>query len=183
MLTQPKAGRITSTAENTEVRDSLPAPQYLLIATVKGTVKKTALSEYKNIRKSGLAAIRLLGDDELAWVKPTSGKDGVIMATREGKSIHFSENDISPTGRATIGVRGIRLAAGDECIGMDVIPAGTDEKKTQLLVVAENGFGKMTSISQYTKQGRGGQGILTFRINDKTGKIVVMRLISATETA
>lgn len=105
------------------------------------------------------------------------------MATREGKSIHFSEEDISPTGRATIGVRGIKLAAGDECIGMDIIPAGTDEKKTQLLVVAENGFGKMTTINQYAKQGRGGQGILTFRINDKTGKIVVMRLITATETA
>src|SRR5690606_40518992 len=160
MLTQPKAGRITSTAENTEVRDSLPAPQYLLIATVKGTVKKTSLSEYKNIRKSGLTAIRLLGEDELAWVKPTSGNDDVIIATRGGKSIHFSESDISPTGRATIGVRGIKLAPGDECIGMDIIPENFDEKKTELLVVSENGYGKKTSISQYTKQGRGGQGIL-----------------------
>lgn len=183
MLTQTKEGRITSTADTTATEASQSVPQYLLMATVKGTVKKTSLSEYKNIRKSGLAAIRLLGDDELAWVKPTSGKDDVIMATREGKSIHFSEEDISPTGRATIGVRGIKLAAGDECIGMDIIPSGTDEKTTQLLVVSENGFGKMTAINQYAKQGRGGQGILTFRINDKTGKIVVMRLISASETA
>lgn len=182
MLTQTKEGRITSSADGSP-EDSQPVPQYLLMATVKGTVKKTSISEYKNIRKSGLAAIRLLGDDELAWVKPTSGKDDVIMATRGGKSIHFSEEDISPTGRATIGVRGIKLAAGDECIGMDIIPDGTNEKTTQLLVVAENGFGKMTSINNYAKQGRGGQGILTFRINDKTGKIVVMRLISAAETA
>ena len=183
MLTQTKEGRISSTADTANSEASQPVPQYLLMATVKGTVKKTSLSEYKNIRKSGLAAIRLLGEDELAWVKPTSGKDDVIMATREGKSIHFSEEDISPTGRATIGVRGIKLAAGDECIGMDIIPSGTDEKATQLLVVSENGFGKMTAINQYAKQGRGGQGILTFRINDKTGKIVVMRLISASETA
>jgi DNA gyrase subunit A len=182
MLTQTKEGRMIA-ADGADEEGSQPMPQYLLMATVKGTVKKTTLSEYKNIRKSGLAAIRLLGDDELAWVKPTTGQDDVIIATREGKSIHFSENDISPTGRATIGVRGIKVGAGDECIGMDIIPAGTDEKKTQLLVVAENGFGKMTAISQYTKQGRGGQGILTFRINDKTGKLVVMRLISATETA
>src|SRR5690606_6529856 len=149
----------------------------------KGTVKKTAITEYKNIRNSGLTAIRLLGDDELAWVKPTSGDDEVIMATREGKSIHFAESDISPTGRTTLGVRGIKLSSGDECIGMDIIPAGADPKTTELLVVSENGYGKKTSISQYAKQGRGGQGILTFRINEKTGRIVVMRLISAAETA
>jgi DNA gyrase subunit A len=107
MLTQTKEGRISSTADGVDTENLQPVPEYLLMATVKGTVKKTSLSEYKNIRKSGLAAIRLLGDDELAWVKPTSGKDDVIMATREGKSIHFSEEDISPTGRATIGVRGI----------------------------------------------------------------------------
>ena len=183
ILTQTKEGRVTATTEGSEEAEAKPLPQYLLMATIKGTVKKTAISEYKNIRKSGLAAIRLLGDDEVAWVKPTTGQDDVIIATREGKSIHFAESDISPTGRATIGVRGIKVAPGDICIGMDVIPSGTDEKKTRLLVVSENGFGKMTAISQYAKQGRGGQGILTFRINDKTGKLVVMRLISDSETA
>ncbi len=185
MLTQNKEGRMIGSNNGEELTEEQKqlAPQYLLMTTSRGTVKKTAISEYKNIRKSGLAAIRLLGDDELAWVKPTTGKDSILIATKGGKSIHFSEEDISPTGRATVGVRGIRLAAGDECIGMDVVPAGTDTKKTQLLVVAENGFGKKTAIDQYTQQGRGGQGILTFRINDKTGRIVVMRLISANETA
>jgi DNA gyrase subunit A len=180
ILTQTKEGKIiSSTEESSDARQN----QFLFMATTRGTVKKTSLSEYKNIRKSGLTAIRLLGDDQLAWVRPTSGSDDVLIATREGKSIRFSENDVSATGRATVGVRGIKLSSGDECIGMDIIPASANDKKTDLLVVSENGYSKKTPLDQYARQNRGGQGVLTFRISDKTGKLVVMRLISAEEKA
>jgi DNA gyrase subunit A len=178
VLTQTKEGKILEANEST-----VTAPQYLFMATLRGTVKKTSLTEYKNIRKSGLTAIRLLGEDQLAWVRPTSGEDNIMMVTRQGKSIRFAENDVSTTGRATVGVRGIKLATGDECIGMDIIPAKTTGKEATLLVVSEHGYGKKTSVGQYPVQGRGGLGVLTFRINDKTGKLMVVRLIQAAETA
>jgi DNA gyrase subunit A len=181
VLTQTKEGKIVGS--QSEGSSTTSTPQYLFMATLRGTVKKTALSEYKNIRKSGLTAIRLLGDDQLAWVRPTSGSDNVIMVTRGGKSICFSENDVSTTGRATVGVRGIKLSAGDECIGMDVVPATIAGSDAAVLVVSENGYGKQTLLGQYPVQGRGGQGVLTFRINEKTGQLTVVRLINASETA
>lgn len=176
VLTQTQEGKIGS---GDDAKDA--NKQFLFMATNRGTVKKTAISEYKNIRKSGLTAIRLLGDDELAWVKPTSGSDHIVMVTRGGKSIRFAENDVSTTGRATVGVRGIRLSAGDECIGMDVV--SSTAKETAVLVVSEHGYGKKSAIDQYPLQGRGGLGVISFRINDKTGKLTVVRLIEAGETA
>lgn len=181
VLTQTKEGAIIG--GKNEPQTEKAAPQYLFMATLRGTVKKTSLSEYKNIRKSGLTAIRLLGEDQLAWVRPTTGDDNIILVTRGGKSIRFSENDVSTTGRATVGVRGIKVSAGDECIGMDIVPAKTSGKEAALLVVSEHGYGKKTMVSQYPVQGRGGQGVLTFRINDKTGQLTVVRLIEAAETA
>jgi DNA gyrase subunit A len=178
VLTQTKEGTIQAANE-----PATTAPQFLFMATLRGTVKKTSLSEYKNIRKSGLTAIRLLGDDQLAWVRPTSGDDDIMMVTRQGKSIRFAESDVSTTGRATVGVRGIKLAAGDECIGMDIVPAKATHKEASLLVVSEHGYGKKTVISQYPVQGRGGIGVITFRINDKTGNLTVVRLLEAAETA
>lgn len=178
VLTQTKEGAIQATGEEAAV-----APKFLFMATTRGTVKKTPISEYKNIRKSGLTAIRLLGEDELSWVRPTSGDDHIIMVTRDGKSIRFSENDVSATGRATVGVRGIKISSGDECIGMDIVPAKAKGKEAELLVVSEHGYGKKTAVGQYPLQGRGGMGVLTFRINDKTGKLTVVRLIEAAETA
>ncbi len=180
VLTQTQEGKILEAGDDAA---QTPAPKYLFMATLRGTVKKTALTEYKNIRKSGLTAIRLLGDDELAWVRPTSGDDNIIMVTRDGKAIYFKESDVSITGRATVGVRGIRLASGDECIGMDVVAANTSGKEAALLVVSEHGYGKKTYVGQYSLQGRGGLGVLTFRISDKTGKLTVVRLIQADETA
>jgi DNA gyrase subunit A len=180
VLTQTQEGKIVEAGDDASQK---PAPKYLFMATLRGTVKKTALSEYKNIRKSGLTAIRLLGEDELAWVRPTSGEDNIMLVTRGGKSICFSENDVSTTGRATVGVRGIKISAGDECIGMDIVPAKATGKEAALLVVSEHGYGKKTAVSQYPIQGRGGMGVLTFRISDKTGNLTVVRLIEAAETA
>ncbi len=147
--------------------------QYLFMATSQGTVKKTLLSEYANIRANGLIAIKLADGDDLTWVKPTRGEDEVILVSRKGKSIHFNEKDVRPTGRASMGVRGIKLKEGDYIIASDIVRM----KENILLTVSELGFGKVTSIEQFTKQNRGGQGIFAARCTDKTGDLVAARLI------
>ncbi len=146
--------------------------KYLFMATKKGTVKKTALTDYGNVRASGLIAIKLDAGDELGWVRPTSGEDEVIMVTALAQAMRFSEKNARPMGRATRGVRGIRLRNGDEVVGLDVVKPGI-----KMLVLSANGYGKRTAIDQFTPHIRGGVGIKAGVINDKTGRIVAVRAV------
>lgn len=143
--------------------------QFLLMATTMGTIKKTPIEDFKNVRKSGLIAIKLRDEDSLEWVKEISKDNEAIIVTREGKCIRFKEDEVRPMGRASIGVRGIRLKGTDNVVEMDIVP---NPDQTLLLVLMENGLGKMTEIKNYRTQGRGGSGVKTANITAKTGKLV-----------
>lgn len=150
--------------------------KYLTMVTRNGTVKRTALSEYDSARKAGLIAIRLSEDDELVRVKLTGGNDTLIIGTRLGYAIHFSERDVRPMGRAAYGVRGIRLKPGDYVVGMSSARPGAS-----LLTVTENGYGKRTPISEYGIQRRGGQGLINYHITEKTGPVAGIRAVDETD--
>ncbi len=161
--------------------------KYLLMATKRGVVKKTELQKFTNIRSSGLIAIKLDSQDELCWVKPTSGKDQVLLISHLGKSIRFKETDIRPMGRDTRGVRGINLKKGDWVVGMEVIPNRPEKPKDRrrkffqdILVVTEKGLGKRTAINQYPVQKRGGVGVKIAKITEKTGKVICGMLVDQT---
>ena len=151
--------------------------QYILIATKKGTVKKSRLSEYENIRRSGIVAIKLDKDDELTWARLTSGSDDILLVSHEGKSIRFTESEVRPTARDTMGVRGILLKEGDFVISVDVIDS--EMKKGDFLTAMEKGIGKKTAIKDFPKQKRGGQGVKVAEVKDKTGKVVVSQIVPA----
>ena len=139
---------------------------YLVMATRNGTVKKTALADYSNIRKSGVIAILLDEGDDLISVHLTTGEDHLILASYEGKAIRFSEEDVRAMGRVTRGVRGIKLNEGDYLVGMCL-----EREGAQLLTITENGYGKRTPTEEYRLQTRGGKGIGNYNITEKTGKI------------
>ncbi|MDK2801671.1 MAG: gyrase subunit [Clostridiales bacterium] len=147
--------------------------QYLLMTTKHGVIKKTDLMEYDTTRKGGLAAITLRDDDELIRVKLTDGNQQVILGTRNGLSIRFSEQDVRPMGRTAQGVKAINLNEGDYVVGMSLIRENAD-----LLVVTENGFGKKTSLDEYRVQSRGGKGILTYRLTEKTGPVAGIKVVT-----
>jgi DNA gyrase subunit A len=148
--------------------------KYLFMATKNGTVKKTAISEFENIRSNGLISIKLEKDDELGWVVPTTGRDEIILVSKYGRSIRFKEKDVRHTGRNTMGVRGIAFKEeDDEVVSMQFV----EDNKDLLLVISENGMGKMTKLSGYPTQGRAGQGVFTFRVKPKTGNVVVSKII------
>jgi DNA gyrase subunit A len=149
--------------------------KFLVMITKNGRIKKTALDEFENVRKSGIIAIKLEKGDALKKVVKTTGEDDIILATKNGTSIRFKEKDIRPMGRGAAGVKGLRLKGGDEVIGMDVI--SKKPGKQYLLVVMENGYGKRTEISQYKTQGRGGSGVKAAKITSKTGPIVMSCII------
>ena len=153
------------------------AYKYLFMATKGGYVKKTELKDFDNIRKSGLIAIKLEENDALEWVKPTTGKNEILLITKKGKSIRFTENDVRETGRATRGVRGIRLGKDDQIVGMDVIP-----EKGSLLVIMKNGYGKRTNLKEWRLQGRGGMGVKVANVTNKTGEIMDSRIIDPEST-
>lgn len=146
--------------------------KYLIMATKEGVIKKTELKEYSNIRKGGLIAIDLREGDELINACLADEDQDIMIATRKGMSIRFSETDVRTTGRSSIGVRGISLREGDYVIGMDIC----DPDKS-LLVITEKGFGKRTNVEEYRKQSRGGLGLLTYKISDKTGELVGMMMV------
>ncbi|HEX7259617.1 MAG TPA: DNA gyrase C-terminal beta-propeller domain-containing protein, partial [Candidatus Saccharimonadia bacterium] len=148
------------------------AGKYLFMATKNGTVKKTALADYANVRANGLIAIKLDEGDELRWVKQTSGTDEIIMSTALAQAIRFKESDARPMGRATRGVRGIRLRPGDQVVGVDLVQPGS-----KLLVIMENGYGKRTSVDQFSTHARGGVGIKAGVVTAKTGKALDVRAL------
>ncbi|MBI4084289.1 MAG: hypothetical protein HY431_00100, partial [Candidatus Levybacteria bacterium] len=150
--------------------------KYVFLTTKKGTVKKSALSEFENIKRSGIIAIKLDAGDELIWSNLTTGDDDVFIVTKDGKVIRFHERSARPMGRATTGVRGIKLIGNDEVIGMDVIAKGD---KPDLLTIMENGLGKKTNVDLFRGQSRAGQGIKVAKVTDKTGKVAMAQVIPA----
>ncbi len=156
--------------------------KYLMMVTRAGNVKKTDIKDFGNVRRNGLMAIKLHNEDFLEWVKPTTGADEVVLVTSGGQSIRFKEKDVRPMGRAAAGVRGVRLKSRDTVVGMDVIsPEAAKTSKFDLLVVMDNGFGKRSDVNNYKIQGRGGSGIKTAKVTDKTGKIVMAFVINTKE--
>ena len=141
---------------------------YLFMATVKGTVKKTPLKDYANIRTNGLIAIKLDEGDELRWIQKTNGDHDVIISTSAGQAVRFSEKDTRPMGRSARGVRGVRLRPSDSVVGMDVV-TGDDQV---LLVISEKGFGKRTKVVNFPTHKRGGVGIKAAVVTAKTGPII-----------
>ncbi len=150
--------------------------QYLVMATKGGVVKKTPREEFASIRRSGLKAINLKSGDALEWVAGSTGRDSLLLVTKAGKAIHFRETDVRSMGRSASGVRGVRLGDRDEVVAMHIVPQKT-VKNQQVLVITKSGFGKRTPLSQYRLQGRGGFGIKTANIGDKTGPVVNAALI------
>lgn len=162
--------------------DDMSKYGHLVMVTTKGTIKKTPLADFTNVRRSGIIALKLKPDDRLDWVRPSTGKDDIIIVTAQGQAIRFKEADARPMGRAASGVRGMRIHAKDEVVGMDVIqPELIKQKVLELLVVSENGLGKRTELSEYKVQGRGGSGIKTMAVTEKTGPIISARVINNTK--
>ncbi len=151
--------------------------KYLVMATQNGIIKKTVIDDFKQVRRSGLIAIKLDGKDHLGWVRAISGQHNIIIVTRRGQSICFSEKDIRPMGRNAAGVRGIKLQKNDEVVAMDVFDP-RNQNDNHLLVVTEKGFGKRTKLKFYKKQRRGGVGIKTMRLTPKNGLIVKAKIVS-----
>ena len=151
--------------------------KFLFMSTKKGTVKKVKLEEFTDVRRNGLIAIALDNEDELTWTRPSTGKSDILIVSKDGKAIRFNEKDVRELGRSARGVRGITLSTADEVVGMDVVRSLEDK----LLVVSENGYGKVTALSEYPQIGRGGKGVKTANINAKTGKLTISRTIDATK--
>ena len=181
---------ILNLEQGEEIRSILPLKsdgetKHLIMATKDGVVKKTSLKEFENLRSSGLIAIRLRAGDMLITVHPTKGEDHILLLTRHGKSIRFPEQNVRPMGRATSGVAGIRLEAGDEVIGMEVFPA--KEKKIEdkrrkvfrdILTIAEKGLGKRTPIHLFPVQKRSGKGVKAAVVNPKTGNLAAAVMVT-----
>ncbi len=176
VLTRKSEGKIVGGDESAQEQSK--QPQCLFMATKDGTVKKTKIEDFSKIRSSGLIAIKLDKNDELKWVKPTTGEDEIIVVTAMGRSIRFNEEDVRKTGRNSRGVRGIKFKFdGDEVISMDTV----DSDKDKLFILSEKGFGKMTLLKNYPTQKRGGTGVFTFSAKDKTGKVVGARNMDSPE--
>ena len=158
----------------------------LVMITKNGIIKKTSLEEFKNVRRSGLIAIKLKRDDLLKKVVKSTGNDEIIITTKKGQAIRFKEKEIREMGRPASGIRGINLRKGDKVAGMDIIKTSNQKDKNQklqqyLLVVMENGYGKKTDIKEYRLQKRGGTGIKTANITSKTGEIIYSTILTGDE--
>ena len=161
--------KVTSVIPIGEFRDD----DYLVMVTTKGIVKKTVMSSFKNMRKTGLIAIGLQDNDELIEVKTTDGTKDIILVTSQGMSIRFSEEDVRPTGRGAMGVRGISLEEDDFVVGMQLTVQGD-----YMLIVSEKGYGKRTLMDEFPRQNRGGKGVKCYRITDKTGNVIGAKAVN-----
>ncbi len=167
--------KVTSAIAISSFEEKKGQETYLAMATRNGTVKKTPLSDFENIRRSGIIAITLDEGDVLVGVQHSSGKDELLVATKDGMVIRFPESDIRSMGRGAAGVRGIRVDKDDKVVGMEVFPPNT--KKT-LLTVCEHGHGKRTELSEYRGQHRGGGGIITIKTTDRNGSVIGVKLVT-----
>lgn len=166
LLDKDKDDNITAFVAVKEFRED----QYLIMATQKGTIKKTVLSAYGNVRKGGINAINLAAGDKLIEVKMTDGKNDIVIGTSHGFAIRFNEKDVRDMGRTATGVRGVRLGKGDHVVGLLVIR----NDQTTVLVVTEKGYGKRSDINDYRITKRGGKGVITVKTTDKVGKLIAM---------
>ncbi|MFU8889118.1 MAG: DNA gyrase C-terminal beta-propeller domain-containing protein [Trueperaceae bacterium] len=155
---------------------ALDQPGSFVFATRDGIVKRSAITEYANMNAAGLIALNLQEGDELVAVRIGDGEGDVVLATAHGQAIRFPESEVRDTGRATQGVIGIRLRRGDRVVSLSVVAdpdgAQTGGAATQLLAISETGFGKRTPVVEYPRQGRGGQGVITLKVTEKTGELV-----------
>ena len=153
--------------------------KFVVMATKKGVIKKTDLMSFSNIRTAGIIAITFDDGDELISAALTSGKEDIFMATKNGQSIRFPEEDVRSMGRSARGVRGIDLDTSDEVVGMEVLPPESENDKATytLLSVTSKGYGKRTPISEYRTQGRGGSGIINVKVGDKVGQLVCVKRV------
>ncbi|MBI4812590.1 DNA gyrase subunit A [Candidatus Falkowbacteria bacterium] len=176
-LQMPQTEKVTSILP----LDKISASKFLFFATEKGVVKKVELEAFKNVRRSGLIAIKIKEDDKLIWAKPTSGDDHILLVTSQGQSIRFKESDVRNMGRGASGVRGIRLKKDkDAVVGMGVIKTDKEKlKKYQVLTIMEQGFGKRSKLDYYKVQGRGGSGIKTAKVTAKTGRLTNAFIVNA----
>ena len=147
--------------------------KYLLMATSQGMVKRTSLSAFAKVRKSGIVAMTLREDDELIEVLYTERDEDIFLVTAEGMSIHFNEKDVRPTGRTSMGVCGIKLAEGDRVVAMQLAIQGNE-----MLVISENGMGKRTDKKEFNIQGRGGKGVKCYKVTEKTGRVVGAKMVT-----
>jgi len=154
------------------VRDT-DQERYLIMSTRNGYVKKSSLDDFSNIRKNGLIAINLRDGDELIQVQMTDGNRDIIMASRLGMSIRFNESDVRTMGRNAMGVKGMELKDGDYIVGMGLVEEGAS-----VLCISENGYGKKTPVDEYRPQTRGGKGIITMKITEKTGNLVALKMVT-----
>jgi len=175
VLTRDPKGNVSEQKRNSQnEKEENESVKYFLMVTKKGIIKKTKLSEFSKIRSNGLTAIKLDADDQLTWVKATTGNDEIMIVTKDGKSIRFKETDVRPMGRITRGITGIKFKKDtDYVIGMGVVK--NNEQK--LLTLSENGYGKMTVLKEYPTQKRAGTGIFTFRVTPKTGSIACAKIL------
>lgn len=155
----------------------LEGHEYIMMVTTAGTIKKTAIADLENVRKSGLIAIKLKDGDSLEWVRATTGEDDVFLVTSQAMAIRFSEADVRAMGRTAGGVRGIRMKTGDSIAGMGIVSKEESTDDWYLLIATENGYGKRTHIREYKVQKRGGGGVKTGKVTEKTGKLVAARLV------
>jgi DNA gyrase subunit A len=149
----------------------------LFMCTTRGVVKKTPFEQYQNVRSSGLISINLDDGDELRWIRMTNGDNEVVISTSQGQAIRFHERDVRPMGRVSRGVRGIRLRAGDNVIGMDIV-----EENSSIFVISQSGYGKRTKVAQFAPHARGGVGIRSAIVNTKTGKLIGVKTLSDDES-
>jgi DNA gyrase subunit A len=146
---------------------------FIVFATRKGLVKKTELMAYANPRRDGIIALAIEEDDEVIGVRLTDGKQEILLSTKKGQAIRFSEEEVRPTGRGTYGVKGITLEEGDAVVSLEILSEGAT-----LLTVSAGGYGKRSEVDEYRLQSRGGKGIITMRTNDKTGEVVGVRQVT-----
>jgi len=156
--------------------------RYLILATEKGTIKRTSMEEYKNVRRGGLVAINLTGDDKLIGAALSQGDNDIVLITQNGQAIHFPEKNIRPLRRAAAGVRGIKLTNDDKVISLISVSSEEKKLKPTILVISSNGFGKKTKLADYRSQARGGKGIKTAKITKKTGSLVRACLVRDEES-
>ena len=166
--------------EPEESQEQPPEPhQFMVMVTKQGVIKKTPLKDFENVRRSGLIAIKLKGKDTLEWVGATTGSDTILLTSKNGQSIRFSENDVRSMGRGASGVRGINLKDNDEVVSMAIV--NKSKEKNNVLFVMQNGYGKRTEVLKFKEQRRGGTGVKSAAVSTKTGKVVCALLIEDQE--
>ncbi|HSX35867.1 MAG TPA: DNA gyrase subunit A [Patescibacteria group bacterium] len=170
-LLQLQPEEVVSAVINVSKQES--ANTNLMMCTVRGVVKKTPFSQYQNVRSNGLIAINLDNGDELRWIRMTNSDNEVVISTAQGQAIRFHEKDVRPMGRVSRGVRGIRLRASDQVIGMDIVQEGSS-----IFVISQSGYGKRTKIAQFTAHARGGVGIRSAVVNTKTGNLIGVKTLT-----